>query len=153
EFPETVVLTLASSSSAYFADFPSSATVTIFDDEPPPPTITVVATDAVAAEPGTNTGTFTIVRSGVTSFEIPVFFTLGGTATNGVDYVALTNSVTILTGMSSTNITVIPIDDSIFQGTQTIVLTLATNVDYVIGSPSQATITILDDEIPPPVVS
>ena len=54
---------------------------------PPPqkPTITVVATDANAAEQGADTGTFTVSRTGGTSAALTVHFTLGGTAQNGAD--------------------------------------------------------------------
>src|SRR5439155_453265 len=64
---------------------------------PPPqkPTITVVATDANAAEQGADTGTFTVSRAGGTSTALTVHFTLGGTAQNGADYQQSGTSVTI----------------------------------------------------------
>jgi len=40
------------------------------------PLISIEATDADASEPGSNTGTFTITRTGSTSSALDVFFTV-----------------------------------------------------------------------------
>ena len=53
----------------------------------PPPIVDVVASDATASETGLETGAFTITRSGSTTGDLIVNFTLTGTALNGVDYV------------------------------------------------------------------
>jgi hypothetical protein len=56
----------------------------------PPTSVTVRATDPIAAEPNgsgfTNTGTFTITRSGSTNHDLTVYFTLGGAASEQTDY-------------------------------------------------------------------
>src|SRR5947209_19864266 len=44
------------------------------------PTVTTAATDAFAAEAGTDPGTFTITRTGSTANLLTVNFTVGGTA-------------------------------------------------------------------------
>src|SRR5213594_791758 len=62
------------------------------------PTVTVYATDARASESGADTGTFTIRRTGPTNFPLAVFYYLSGTASNGVDYERLGNSVQISAG-------------------------------------------------------
>jgi hypothetical protein len=77
-----------------------------------------------------------------------VNYTVGGTATNGVDYQPLPGSVTVLAGQPSATITVTPIDDSLGEGSETVTLTLAANASYSIGTPSSATVTIVDNDGP-----
>jgi large repetitive protein len=156
EGSETVTLTI-SPNGAYAIGSPNSATVTIGDnDQPPPlPTVTVAATDANAAEPA-DVGTFTVTRAGSTASSLTVNYTLSGTAQNGTDYQPLSGSLTIAAGSSSANITVNPIDDSAVESNETVILTIAANSAYTVGSPSSAPITIVDDDQPPlprPVVS
>src|SRR5947209_14992832 len=70
----------------------------------PLPTVTIAATDATASEPGTNTGTVTLTRTGSTTAPLTVNLTVGGTATNGVDYTTLASSVTIAAGSASATV-------------------------------------------------
>src|SRR5262249_15605327 len=107
-----------------------------------------VATDATAAEDvtGSDPATFTVTRTGATTAELTVNFTVGGTATNGADYTAIPVSVTIPAGQASATVTVSPIDDLLAEGNETVILTLAANSAYSRGSERSATVTILDDE-------
>src|SRR5262249_16162425 len=56
-----------------------------------PQVVTVVATDPTAAELGPNTGTFTITRSGATTYSLPISYSLAGTASSS-DYTVSTPS-------------------------------------------------------------
>jgi Calx-beta domain-containing protein len=141
ESAETVVATLTPSS-GYTVGSPSSATVTIADDEP---TVTITATDAAAAEPS-DPGTFTVTRTGDTAASLTVFYTVSGTATNGTDYTTLPGSVTIAAGQNSATITVGPIDDVLVEGAETVIVTLVGTANYSVGSPSDATVTIADND-------
>src|SRR6266545_4647100 len=152
EGDETVIVTLTPGT-GYSIGSPSSATVTIHDNDstpPPKPTVTVVATDADASEQGTATGTFTISRAGDTSASLTVNYTLGGTAQNGADYQQLGTSVTVPAGASSTTVTVRPIDDTQVEGDETVVLSVAADAAYTVGSPGNATVIIHDNDSPPP---
>ncbi len=60
----------------------STATVTIADE----PAATIVATDPNAAELGPDTGTFTVTRGGVMTFDRDVVIAMTGTAEKGLDY-------------------------------------------------------------------
>ena len=51
-----------------------------------PPTITVAATTPNASEAGPTSGTFRVTRTGSTAAALKVNYTVGGSATNGVDY-------------------------------------------------------------------
>jgi len=148
EGPETVVATLTPNV-RYTIGVASAATVTIADNEVKP-TVTVTATDASAAEPS-NTGQFTITRNTSTVGPLTVNFTIGGTATNGVDYNTIATSVTIPAGSASTTVTVTPKDDTATEGNETVILTLATSALYTNGSPATATVTIADNDGAPTV--
>src|SRR5205814_612902 len=86
ETDETVIATLAAGT-GYSVGSPASATVTISDNETP--VVSIVATDAIAAEPTTDKGTFTVSRIGSTLSSLTVFYSVSGTATAGSDYTAL----------------------------------------------------------------
>jgi hypothetical protein len=151
EGSETVVLTL-SANAAYTVGSPSSATVTIADNDSAPtlPTVTVAATDANASETGADPGVFTITRTGSNTASLTVNFALSGSAANGTDYISPGSSVTIPAGNSSATVTVTPIDDSLVEGSETVVLTISANAAYTVGSPNNATVTIADNDSAPP---
>jgi predicted extracellular nuclease len=111
--------------------------------------VTIEATDASAAEAGTDPGTFRITRTGSTTNSLNVSYTVGGTATNGVDYTPnLTNTATIAATQSFVDITITPVDDAIVEGNETATLTLVDTADYNLGANSTATVTIADDDLP-----
>jgi len=95
---------------------------------------------------GPKNATFTVHRFGATNDPVTVDFAIGGTASNGVDYVALPGSVTVAAGERSAQITVIPIDDGTPDITSTVILKLKPNTNYVIGFPSQAAAIIIDSD-------
>lgn len=122
------------------------------------PTITVRATTPFASELTGDAGVFTVYRAGNTNNDINVFYSLSGTASNGVDYVTLPNWVTIPAGVTSVPITVTPIDDGLTDGDETVVLDLRQPpylipATYLIGFPGEATVTIVESTIPPPTNS
>jgi len=118
-----------------------------------PPTVTVTATDANASEPGANTGTFTFTRTSSTASNLTVNYTVSGTAGAGVDYTALSGTALFGVGESSIQVLVTPLDDPALEGDETVIVTLTANVNYLIGSPAQATVVIRDDDNPPPTIS
>ncbi|RPI62696.1 MAG: hypothetical protein EHM48_03680, partial [Planctomycetaceae bacterium] len=120
--------------------------IEVLSGEPSGTTVTISATDASAAEPS-NTGTYTITRSGSTSGSLAVNYTVSGTATNGTDYTSLSGSITIPDGQASTTITLTPTNDSSIEGTETAIVTLASGTGYSVGSPSGATVNIADDDV------
>ena len=117
------------------------------------PVVTVQATQPVAT--ATNSGVFTVFRKGNTNLTLNVWYDLDGTASNGVDYVALSGFATIPTGERRALITVIPIDDGPPDFNKTVILTLtaSTNTppDYLLGFPLRAGAVIIDSDGPRPV--
>src|SRR5258708_806773 len=73
------------------------------------PVVTMHATDPLASWSG-DTGSFTVFRDGPTNEMLNVFYLIGGTASNGVDYAAIGNWVTIPAGIRTNTISVKPID-------------------------------------------
>lgn len=152
EVPETVIATL--SPNAVYAIGPgNTATITIGDNDAPVPTVSVSATDAVASEPGTDTGKFTFTRTGLTTSPLIVFYSISGTATAGLDYTALSGSLTIPVGAATQVLNVLPIDDTLAELSETVVVTLKTDATYAVGSPNNATVTISDNEAPQIAIS
>jgi len=96
---------------------------------------------------GTNTATFVVHRHGPTNDDLVVNYDIGGTASNGVDYVALPGTVTIPAGRHSARIVVVPIDDTLVEGIETVVLKLEPSADYTIGFPARAAAFIIDNDL------
>jgi hypothetical protein len=148
-----------------------------------PPVVTIVATDPVAVEGtnswvwpgetawpatwaawpaavtqlftnwGPKTAAFTVNRWGGTNGDLTVLYGIGGSASNGVDYVAIPGYVTIPSGNRSAVITIVPIEESSAAAIKTVVLTLeaSTNMpaEYVVGCPSRAAVIIVEGSEPP----
>ncbi|RPI58692.1 MAG: hypothetical protein EHM48_09875, partial [Planctomycetaceae bacterium] len=141
ESTETAILTLASGT-GYTIGSPNAATVNLTDNDS---TVTITATDSAAAEPS-NTGTFTVTRSGYTGADLTVNYSKSGAATNGTDYNSIGTTVTIPSGQTTATVTVTPIDDTTTESTETVILTLASGTDYTVGSPNAATVNITDND-------
>jgi hypothetical protein len=111
--------------------------------------VTVTASTPQSAEAGPVNGIFTVTRSGDTSAPMTVHYTVGGTAVADSDYVALPGVATIAAGSATTTVVVTPIDDSLYESNETVILTLIADATYSVGSPSAGTITIASDDLPP----
>ena len=105
---------------------------------------------------GPKAATFTVRRIGDTNADLTVAYNIGGTASNGVDYVTLPGSVTIPAGDCDAFVNIVPIDDGPPDINKTVILALtpSTNVppDYLIGFPPRAAAIIIDNNGPRPVV-
>jgi hypothetical protein len=145
---ETVVLSLGEGD--YALSEPTSATVYIGDSDLM--VVSIAATDAEAAETGSDAASFTVTREGDTAAELTVALSIAGTAGNGYDYETIHQSVTIPEGAETATITVTPIADEEQEGDETVVVTLQPlssipsdpAQDYVIGLPDTATAIIGD---------
>ncbi|MES2598343.1 MAG: Calx-beta domain-containing protein [Verrucomicrobiota bacterium] len=146
---ETVIVSLSTPVGAVLGTL-SAHTFTIQDDDLP--VVSIVATDASAAEAGLDPGSFTISRTGSTAGSLDVTLARSGTATTGSDYAAIGGGSTpfVLTlppGAVSATITVTPVNDSSNEGSETLILAINANASlYTLGTPSSATVTIADDD-------
>ncbi|HEY2951509.1 MAG TPA: LamG-like jellyroll fold domain-containing protein [Verrucomicrobiae bacterium] len=116
------------------------------------PTVRIAATMPVTAEffpDGIHAlipGGFTVWRTGSTAADLTVNFAVTGTASNGIDYNDIGASITIPAGSASAVIPILPMDDFLIEGPETVVVTLATNAAYLVGVPGFDTVTIDDND-------
>jgi hypothetical protein len=101
---------------------------------------------------GPKDATFTVRRQGQDTNDLSVAYSIGGTATNGVDYMTLPGVVTIPAGQCEATITIVPISDGATNRVSTVVLALtpSTNMppDYRVGFPPDAEVIIIDNNWP-----
>ena len=107
--------------------------IIIVDNDPPKVAITAI--DDNASETGNNTGTFRVARNGRTTSSLLVYYTVGGTAAGGVRYQQLSGSAELAVGQAYADIPVYPYDDSVYEGNQTVTLTLLGTSSYSVGTP------------------
>jgi len=120
-----------------------------FNLSTPATQVSIAATTPLAYEQGSVAGVVTITRTPEDiGNPLPVFYTITGTASNGIHYGTLTNVVTIAAGQTSTNISVTPIDDAIPELTETVVLNIKGSGGYSVGFPNSATVFIVDNNTP-----
>jgi Bacterial Ig domain/Calx-beta domain len=127
----------------------------------PIPVVTIRATDPLASWSG-NTGTFTVYRSGNPAPALNVFYDISGTATNGVDYQAISSFIQLPSGVVSSNILIQPVNlgqtdirtVNLALGPSPLLTASSIPINYKIGSPSNATVYITPPGVTdiPPVV-
>ena len=124
-------------------DFTASVTVSV------EAAVSVVATTDATSEGGAP-GVFTVSIAEVAQ-AITVQYAVSGTA-SAADYSAepeLSGTIQLTPSAPSREITVTPVDDDAFEGSETLVLTLQAGSGYQVGGDSTATIRITDNENPP----
>jgi hypothetical protein len=142
EGEETLIAALTQRDT-YRIGYPADTTVTIQDNDQ---NVRVDGSDFESAEPGADLGEFTFTRFGTTNTPLTVFYSISGTASNGVDYAVITNSFVIPAGKLAAGLPIQPLDDPLVEGHETVVLTLLGNSNYSLATPTTGTVTILDDE-------
>lgn len=128
--------------------------VTVYDSQIDHPMVTVNTKDAYASEMGhhnnRNDASFTIRRSGSKKDSLTVYFALTGTAENGIDYEYLPSAVTIGPGERSVTLKIKPLQDTINEGVETVLLTLrmppGIPAMYRIGQKDRAAVIIADND-------
>lgn len=151
--------------------------IVVTNPPPPPPAglpeVSLVVVDSLAVEgtncwrwPGLglctncpptncvpNVATFAVRRSGPTNQALRVAYRIGGTASNGVDYVRLPGVVVVPAGERVARIVVQPLDDRLPEPIETVEIGLlpppadgANPPSYVVGSPHRGAAIIVDDD-------
>lgn len=111
--------------------------------------VSASATTPLAYEQGAVPGVVTITRTpDDLAHPLTVFYTVTGTAKSGVNYVPITNNVTIAAGSTSTNIFITPINDGTPDATLTAVVSVKGSGGYSVGFPLSATVYIVDNSTP-----
>ena len=126
------------------------------------PTVTIVATDADAAETlagqPANPGNMRITRTGSTASALTVWVKVSGVAVQGEDYTfgigTIGTFVIIPAGSSTLDIPVNVIDDWLTEGTEDVRIKLDSKtaaggaLPYVVGAADRAIVNIADNEDP-----
>lgn len=153
---ESFTLTLTGSP-FYDLEPPTAADVYITDNDPA--VINIATIDSTAIERlSADKMVFRIDRVGETNSELFIFYkTSLGTATPEADYTGLDGrglppALFLAAGQTSTTLTLEPVDDSIYEGNETVAITIVPGIPgvdpYTPGIPNTAYATILDDEEP-----
>ncbi|MEL6538529.1 MAG: Calx-beta domain-containing protein, partial [Bacteroidota bacterium] len=121
------------------------------------PAVSVVANTATGTEGGTHpVFTFSLDTTNITQAALTIPYTVGGSATSGEDYTALSGSIAIAVGQSSAILEVILTDDDEVEEEETILLSLDTEnlgEGLQAGDPTTATATIQDNDEEPEAVT
>ena len=145
ELGETIIVTLSNPSGA-FLKAPINHTYTINNNDSMP-----VVGFASAASSGPENSTPALLTVNVTPASGATtqvnYAVTGGTATNGVDYTLTAGTLTFLPGETSKDISATIIDDVIFEGDETIVVTLSSPTNATLGTATH-TYTITENEVP-----
>lgn len=149
ETTETVVFAISDSPNYQHA---GTAIVSITDNEPPQ--LTIAAVNQQLFERTNDFAAVRVTRLGqlnISGFTLNLTFS--GTAANGVDFYT-DDPGTIDPGVMTKDIKIYPIADSLYEGSETITVSLApaTGGDYTVGSPSSASVTLIDANPPPEAV-
>ena len=106
------------------------------------PAVSIYAAVPATEEGGATPGVFTVMRDGPGASALDVHLTIGGTATAGSDYKALTTVVTIPAGSVAASIPVQAFADSPIEGSESATAALAPNAAYGIGTAASASVAI-----------
>jgi hypothetical protein len=117
------------------------------------PVVTIVATQPDCAEANRTTtgrGVCTASRTGSTAKQLIVKYAVNGnsTATDTVDFDHLEGLLTIPAGKKSAFIKITPVNDSIDEPTERIMISLKAKSTYTLGSKRNANLTIRDNDPP-----
>jgi hypothetical protein len=112
--------------------------------------VRLASATASVAETG-GAATITVLRENPAGGVLSVnYLATNGTATAGSDYTAVSGTLTFAAGMLSTNFQVPILDDNLGEGNETVLLRLSQpSAGVLLTAPSNAVLTILDNEGPP----
>lgn len=112
----------------------------------PLPVVSVELVSANASESGPVAAVFRISRTGGTSAPLSVGHLVGGTASSA-DYKGIPVSWSFAPGESVKNVTVTPVDDSLVEGVETLLISLTGGQGYTINTAKKSvSISIADND-------
>ena len=148
EADETVILTLGVPTNAALGA-PSSHTLTIADDDPMPSVRFASASASVGEAVGTYVLTVELSAASGRDVTVPLVVDAGSTASTPADYFYSPSTVLIPAGSTSGTTTVTIIDDPIYELTETVLVSISSPTNAAVGLPSQFTLSITDNDVPP----
>jgi WD40 repeat protein len=139
---ETIILTLTNATNAVVGT-PAVHTFVILDDDRV--SVSFGAAFSSASE-GAGTVNVVVTLSQAAQQTVTVAYSVGGSATPGLDYVVLPGSLTFNAGEQTKNIAITIVNDAVSEPDETIILTLTNATNAVVGTPAVHTFVILDDD-------
>ena len=124
-------------------------TAVITDDEAPT-TVSLSIDGGTLSENGGIVNVTATLGTAV-SEDVTVNLAFGGTATQDVRYLPSSSNITLLAGETEVAMTLTGLDDSTYQGSQSIVVSIASVVGAAENGEQQVTATLTDDDSPPTV--
>ena len=118
---------------------------------PTKPKVTISSSSSSVAENG-GTSILTVSLSKAAATDLTATLSFSSTATLATDFSA-PQTVTIAKGATSGTVTVTSIDDSVYEGNETLIATISAidTASHAIGSASSTTVSITEDESVPQV--
>ena len=148
ETDETFTLT-ATRTAGTTSNTSATGTATIIDDDATPS----VSIGNVSVNEADGTMTFTVTLSAASGQNVSVnYATSNGTATAGADYTAASGTLTFAAGSTSQTITVNVAEDTVFEGNETLNVTLSAPGNATIAT-GAAVGTIIDNDAAPTIAS
>lgn len=149
---ETVQIQLSNPTGGAQLGTPSEATLTIADDDPPPGTGQLQfssATYSVAEDGGS--ASITVRRVNGSGGPASVSYaTSNGTATAPADYATASGMLSWLAGdAADKSFQVAIVDDAVVESAETLTVQLSGATGASLGTPTAATVTITDNDVPP----
>lgn len=115
-----------------------------------PTTVNVAALVESVTEGDPTTAAFVVTRTNNLHTGITIHYVASGTAIADVDYIAEPRSVTLPAGVASGIIYLTTLEDTLYEGVETVILSLVADADQVVGTGREATVLIADNDSPPP---
>jgi hypothetical protein len=115
-----------------------------------PPATVQFSSETYSADEGAGTATITVTLNAASSLTVTVDYATigGGSATAGSDYTVVSGTLTFSPGDTSLTFTVPITDDAEVEESETVSLELSNAYNASLGTPNQATLTIVDDDWP-----
>jgi hypothetical protein len=89
-------------------------------------------------------GLIIVSRTGDPGSPLSIPLAFGGTASNGIDYFAVTNVMTLAPNGASGSFSITPLADGLPEGDETVTVTVLPDLAYTVSTTNTATITIHD---------
>jgi uncharacterized repeat protein (TIGR01451 family) len=124
---------------------PQPRSIPNLTEEPEAVTVGIQAVASTVAEDA-GAATFTITRTGDLAASLVVSYTVGGSATSGADYAPVTGNITIPANNDQATLSIDIIDDADVESDETLVVTLTVDDGYIIATPPEATVTLVDND-------
>ena len=144
ETDETVNLILSNPGGGAVLGSVTNAVLTILDNEPP---TLQFSTNRYSQVESAGSAMITVVRLGSTAGALTVdYATSDGTAVAGSDYLATSGTLNFSSGVGSQTFSIAILNDPNFEDNETVNVTLSNPTGATLGNPSQAVLTIVNDD-------